>query len=564
LSLHAPPDLGGVCRLLRFQKNFPMKKILTILTLFQIGVTFPILAQSKQDRTWVLGYPTLIPGQENTEGYGGMYLRFTEDTFAIENFDIYGGPISATANDQNGNVLFYTNGCSIFNRKNEIMENGDEVNIGATDWEIECNNYKGYAFIRSGMMTLANPSDTNIHILFHLRLVSTSDTSLVTQELLYSEINMNSINGFGNVTSKNNLILYDSLHDAIASTRHGNGRDWWIVLPRGTNREFWKVLYTPEGVVSKTLQTLPPPYSSYTVTYPVSLDYPPFVEYKQPDEYQFESWGGQATFSPDGTRYCRIIKAGDVEIYDFDRCSGELTLRRLLSVPPYRDYPEIPIQCTGVAISPNNRYLYFNNNEALFQFDLCEENINNGDFELIEYYDGYVDAAGISANFFQMRNGPDGKIYMTSGNTVPVLHVIDRPNEKGKACRFRQHGIALPRKTSWVINYFPNFNLYDLAGSPCDTLGIDDPNPPAPPVVFDEVKIYPNPAGEYVKVYIPQCDGANVRVWNVAGQLVAEWDDVAGEQPVALDVRQWPAGMYVFAVYVDAQKPVIQKVVVGR
>ena len=541
-----------------------MQKILSLLLIILFNTSL-LYSQAKNDYTWILGYPTSIPEMPNTEDFGGMFMKFTDKGYAVEKFDIFGGPISAVANDDTGNLLFYTNGCSIYSKEHKVMENGDEINLGASNYDYECDESFGIFYIRSGNMTLPMPGHSDRHFLLHLRLIETSDTNpydLLNDRLLFSEVDVTANDGLGKVIQKNQTVVADSLHDAISAVRHGNGRDWWVVMPRGRNRAFWKILLTPEGFQGPVLQTFPPPYFPYTVKYIVPTDTPPLYEEEViPDEYGHECWAGQAIFSPDGSKYCRVIKAGEVEVYDFDRCSGELTLRRVFSLPPYQEYPEFPVQACGLAISPNNRYLYFNNNEALYQFDLFEENLESGPYELIEEWDRYLEEGSFASNFFQMRNAPDGKIYMNGTNGNKSLHVIHEPNKQGKACQFEQRGADLPRWAYFVINYFPNFRLYDLADSPCDTLGIDDPNS-SPLFTFEEFKVFPNPANKEVILYVPQCEGIRVQIWNIAGQLVLDIPFIAGMEAYRLDVSDWSSGAYIIAAYIDAREPIIQKLIV--
>jgi len=540
-----------------------MQKIIFLLLI--AASAQPLFGQLKNDCTWVLGYPTFLPGQANTAEYGGMFMKFDENGYRVENFDIFGGPISAVANDEGGNVLFYSNGCSIFNRQNQVMENGDEINLGASNYEYECHENLGLFYIRSGNMTLPVPGNDARHFLLHLRLIETSDTNaydLVNDRLLFTEIDVQANNGLGRVLQKNQTVVADSLHDAIAAVRHGNGRDWWVVMPKGKNRQFWKLLFTPEGFKEPVLQTFPPPYPPFDIKFYFNIDTPPYFLEIIPDEYGYESWAGQAIFSPDGSKYCRVTRSSGVEIYDFDRCSGEMAFRRYIPLPPYTAYPDEPIVACGLAISPNSRYLYFNNNEGLYQFDLCDENIKNGEYQLIEEWDRFLDQGFFATNFFQMRNAPDGKIYINPANSTHYLHIIHDPNKAGKACNFEQRGVTLPRWSAFVINYFPNFNLFDVKDSPCDTLGIDDPNPPKPTYNFEEFRMFPNPANHEVVLYVPQCEGIKIQIWNIAGQLTREIPFIPGMEAYRLDVSDWSAGAYIIAAYIDDQKPVMKKLIV--
>lgn len=540
-----------------------MKKTFTLLCM--LTVLTNLYPQSKNDYTWVLGYPTLIPDQPNTTDFGGMYMKFDATGYRIEQFDIYGGPVSAVANDEAGALLFYTNGCTVYNHQHQMMENGEDINIGASNYDMECNEYLGLFYIRSGNMTLPLPNDNSRQFLLHLRLVETSDTNAydyLNDRLQFTEVDVQANNGLGKVLQKNQVLVADSLHDAISAVRHGNGRDWWVVIPRGRNSQFWKILLTPEGFQTPVLQTIPPPYPVFDIKFEISSDVPPlYVDIITPDEYGHECWAGQAIFSPDGSKYCRVLRSSGVEIYDFDRCTGEMTFRRYIPLPPYTNYPEEPIAACGLAISPNSRYLYFNNNEALFQFDLCEENIETGDYELIEEWDRFLDDDFFAASFFQMRNAPDGKIYINPPNSTHYMHIIHEPDKAGKACRFEQRGVSLPRWSYFVLNYFPNYRLYDLADSPCDTLGIDDPHPPVK-YDFSEFIIFPNPAGQQVNLYVPQCEGIKIKVWNISGQLMKEEPFIPGMTMYPLNVSDWPAGAYILAAYIDDENPVVKKIVV--
>jgi len=72
-----------------------------IYLIFLLLPTF-LFSQSKHDYTWILGYPTGNTSQPNNEKFGGMFLRFSEDSSWVEQFDIFAGPASAVVNDEEG------------------------------------------------------------------------------------------------------------------------------------------------------------------------------------------------------------------------------------------------------------------------------------------------------------------------------------------------------------------------------------------------------------------------------------------------------------------------------
>jgi hypothetical protein len=128
-----------------------------------------------------------------------------------------------------------------------------------------------------------------------------------------------------------------------------------------------------------------------------------------------------------------------------------------------------------MAFSPNSRYVFVGLDALeLYQFDLLATDIA-GSQMLVDTNDGYVEPGLFITTFGPMMPGPDGRIYMfpTSGSSRAV-HVIDRPNERGKAARLLQHEIMLQTSKSRTVQNFPNYRLGPLDGSSCDTLGLDN------------------------------------------------------------------------------------------
>ena len=90
----------------------------------------------------------------------------------------------------------------------------------------------------------------NIYYLFHGTIDNTAD---YTANYLYlTTIDMNLNSGKGQVTSKNVIKIQDTLNSGrITACKHGNGRDWWIIVrPTGfgsaiNNNVFIKYLVDP-------------------------------------------------------------------------------------------------------------------------------------------------------------------------------------------------------------------------------------------------------------------------------------------------------------------------------
>src|SRR5690606_23919909 len=78
--------------------------------------------------------------------------------------------------------------------------------------------------------------------------------------------------------------------------------------------------------------------------------------------------GGQAVFSPDGSKYIRYNPIDGIFIFGFDRSNGNLY-----------DFQHIDINdgafAGGVAVSSNSTYLYVSSEQYLYQFDLQSDDI---------------------------------------------------------------------------------------------------------------------------------------------------------------------------------------------
>lgn len=183
---------------------------------------------------------------------------------------------------------------------------------------------------------------------------------------------------------------------------------------------------------------------------------------------------GQANFSPNGRFYATTTSVSTSEgnfldIYDFDRCSGNLSNHQTLAISNEG-------AGSGIAFSPDSKLLYHFNRTKVYQYDLTSNDIINSQL-LVGEVDGYLDTFPpnfvFEPNFFLGQLAPDNRIYIKPYNSSTVLHTIENPNVRGVGCQIKQHSVQLPSVNLTLPN-FPNYRLGALDGSPCDTLGIDN------------------------------------------------------------------------------------------
>jgi len=473
-----------------------------ILSLF-IGFFFLFAsAQTKHDYIWLLGYDPNNP----SSFFGGSKLDFHQSPVDVSYFEIpFDFDAIAMISNDEGQLEAYTNGCEIMNRQHQLMLNGDQINEGTVH-----NQYCDYGYpMGQGVLFLLHPEDSSRYGLFHIWV----NSNFFMSRLLYTEVERNGDNGKGEVTLKNQPVLEDTITDQLTAVRHGNGRDWWIVVPETYRNGYYFILWSPEGFA-------PPIYQQIG------------------HNWTGQNWSGQAAFSPNGGWYARINPYNELDLFRFDRCAGELY------DPLHISFPGDTMYAAGVAFSSNSRFLYASIQLKIYQFDLWASDIP-ASRELVAEYDGFT--SPFSTTFFQAMLGPDEKIYLTAPNGVNMLHVIHQPNEKGLDCQVEQHGIILPAYHGFFTPNFAHYRLLDKPGSPCDTLGIDGGPDAVEDVSFAQanLKIWPNPASEVLYIHLPGAGPqGRFRLVDILGRTVREFAASPGDTTYILPLEGVPAGWY--------------------
>lgn len=339
--------------------------------------------------------------------------------------------------DSSGNLLFYAsdphvdlweNGGVlkvgyIVNKNDQIMEGGDTL-VGSS-WYQE-------------MIIVPDPGNINRFYLFHIGV-----TSSLTPGFYYSVIDLNYNGGLGKVIQKNIQLQTFPVCDGLAAVKHGNGRDWWVVLKHwyysSPNNDFYSYLITPTGISG------------------------PFIQ-----QIGTAQWTNilRLKFTQDGSKLFQTSAWNLIEEFNFDRCTGQLsnpiTIEQQDTTFSQMDY------YWSCATSPDNSKLYISSisngqnqdTSYLFQFDLNATNILASKDTL------YTIVKPPIAGLLQM--GPDRKIYFSCAyDTLDCdffylycdttyysenmnLCVINQPDSLGAACDFQPFSYYLGGHRSYM------------------------------------------------------------------------------------------------------------------
>jgi len=313
----------------------------------------------------------------------------------------------ASLSDPNtGQLLFYTDGVSVWNKNNIQMPNGDSL--------------FGNRTTSQSAVIVPKPGAKNLFYVF------TCDYEGNSHGVCYTLVDMNLDGGNGDVviSTKNTLLTPAPTAEKLTAVRHCNGVDFWVLDHPLNSNAFYAYQVTSSGVNAL-------PIISHTGT---------FLNNFSSDAY------GCLKASPDGKR----LAAGGqyirkLEIFDFNNGTGHV------SNPITISYPFTIQGAYGVSFSPDNSKLYATdmNNKLLYQYDVSSNNAATVIASKIVIDSNFVSYMGA------LQLAPDGKIYIVR-NTMPAISVINNPNALGLACNFQLNAITLPATEAGLLG-LPNF-----------------------------------------------------------------------------------------------------------
>jgi PKD repeat protein len=313
---------------------------------------------------------------------------------------------SAIACDRStGQLLFYTNGDTVWNRRHSRMPNGTGLAGGESSTQ--------------AALTLRQPGSETRYYIF---TTANSTDPVPNDGLTYSVVDLTADGGFGDVVTRN-VQLVGGTAEKVTAVPHCNGSDYWVITHDLQSNAFYVFLLSSAGVASvPVVSNVGTPHGDQGIGYLVG--------------------------SPDGGRLALVARSAAAELFDFDRCSGVVS--GALTLPA-------AINGYGVAFSPGNSKLYIGENRDLAehvvinQYDLSSNDSAAVVASGIRIADISVRGWGVSA----MRLAPDGKIYVARCCQKSTLGVIENPDARGAACGYLDSAFSLAGR---VVEFgLPNF-----------------------------------------------------------------------------------------------------------
>lgn len=390
-----------------------MKKLTTTLLFFFL--TLYISAQN-EGNVWYFGFGA------------GLDFNNTPPT-AMTDGQINQWEGCASIADDNGTLLFYSDGISVWDAAHGIMPNGGDLN--------------GHWSSTHSAIVIPKPGFEDIYYIF------TVDELAGPNGVQYSEVDMtlpgngDPTNPLGDVTAVKNVPLVTPTAEKITAVRHDNGHDFWVITHGWNNDEFYAFHVDCNGV------------NATPVTSAVGLTHSNL----DPDDY---NQIGSIKGSSDGSRLAVAIYtyrptaasplSGAFEIFDFNNATGVVS-------NPITDVSTDFYRAYGIEFSPDNNLLYATEatNGNVFQYDLQAGTPT-------DVINSRISLGQSTANTWfvggQLQAAPDGRIYVAH-NQVDYIGVINNPNTIGLGADFQASAIGLMGQTSGAG--LPTFmaNIFD-------------------------------------------------------------------------------------------------------
>lgn len=306
----------------------------------------------------------------------------------------------ASIANSNGQLQFYTDGSTVWNRNHTIMSNGSGLN----------GNFSS----TQSAIIVPKPSSSNIYYIF------TVDYQGEVNGLQYSEVDMTLDGGLGAITSSKNILLTTPVLEKLTAVKHANGTDIWVIAHKNGSAEFYAYLVTNTGIQTPIITDIGFSYSG------------PFHDEN----------AGYMKVSPNGQRLALAFPKFDngLQLFDFNNATGVIN--------NHINVYDVPVAAKpyGIEFSSSGNILYvagLGSSSGVAQFDITLTT----SFQILSSVT-FLSNNITDSDWGAMQLAPDGKIYITrraydDSPDIHTLSVINNPDVLGAGCDFQSDTISL-------------------------------------------------------------------------------------------------------------------------
>jgi hypothetical protein len=314
--------------------------------------------------------------------------------------------------DRYGNLLFYTDGITVWDKNHNVMPNGTGL--------------MGHNSSTQSAVIVPLPQQSGLYYIF------TVDDKTRDGGFRYTLVDMDLNDGSGAVVdSIKNLLLFAPSAEKIAAISNNDCSGIWVISHEWNSNAFRAYLVGPNGIDTNAV------ISNTGIIYQGSI-------HNKKGYLKAHSYGSRLAAASGYT--------ATFEVFDFDNTTG------IISNPIKLDYDEG--EAYGVEFSPDGTKLYVtmndydwwifdNNDNELWQFDL-----EAGSKAEIAASRKIIASQSYNDKFGALQLGSDGKIYVARVRESSIA-IINDPDAAGSLCNYSSTGISLGGRTVyWGLPFF--------------------------------------------------------------------------------------------------------------
>lgn len=322
---------------------------------------------------------------------------------------------TSTMSDRNGDLMFYTDGQTVWNKNHQPMLNGD--NIGGSP-----------ASTQSALI-VPFPNDETMFYIFTTEAVGNASTYALKYSIVDMKQQYNPSSGFlGEVVEKDQVLFSRSTERITASGLQGGGDVWLVAHEYGTNT-FRSYLISERGISNPVLSSAGRIHS------------------------EFNTGEGQGYMKLSGNlqRLAVAIQPNIVEIFDFVDSTGRVHNPVTIQVDGTQVY--------GLEFSANASKLFVSTTQSgIFEYYIGRDDdddngngSNGSDYEFLGVLPG---SDAVSGNIGALQVAPNGQI-MVAIEGAGHLGAISVNSDRDQQSAFNEQAVDLGGRTSRLG--LPNF-----------------------------------------------------------------------------------------------------------
>ncbi|MEO1652583.1 MAG: hypothetical protein AAFU64_03470, partial [Bacteroidota bacterium] len=335
----------------------------------------------------------------------------------------------SSISDQNGNLLFYTNGIQVWNRNHEVMSNGEGL--------------LGHNSSTNSALIVPKPCDPYLYYVFAVAVSPTQAIDTLGGGVTYSIVDMRLNDGLGDIVKEwKNISLSEPTTEKLLAVPHANQRDVWILTRLRGSDEIHAFLLNPSGINQEPVRSKSPHYLENCFSRCADHGIGHMKASKNSDQIAL------------ARRYGRDP---GIDLYDFDNHTGLLSHRFFLNAIELSGefYPVYPY---GLEFSASGRFLYYEDGARIFQLDLSLGDVESIAKQYVLIARGQ-ETANYTTYYGSLLRGPDQMIYVARPG-FSFLDVITKPDELGLACDYQRNRVDLGEQICrlGMVNLISNYD----------------------------------------------------------------------------------------------------------